>query len=218
MVCNFNPRSPRGERRRISHNRCGRFRFQSTLPARGATLPQLWGANDGGISIHAPREGSDAVVILVFHHLLISIHAPREGSDAVQAPSARIRQISIHAPREGSDGVCESIRKNIRLFQSTLPARGATIDSTTGVRLSSISIHAPREGSDTFRSSMRSGAVDFNPRSPRGERRDISCSSSGEGQFQSTLPARGATETVDKLRRRWIFQSTLPARGATRQE
>ena len=34
----------------------------------------------------------------------ISIHAPREGSDATAAENAaKTAQISIHAPREGSD-------------------------------------------------------------------------------------------------------------------
>ena len=35
--------------------------------------------------------------------LVISIHAPREGSDALADYEARMQQISIHAPREGSD-------------------------------------------------------------------------------------------------------------------
>ena len=35
------------------------------------------------ISIHAPREGSDDVVVVFkLVHLVISIHAPREGSDS----------------------------------------------------------------------------------------------------------------------------------------
>ena len=33
--------------------------------------------------------------------------------------------------------------------------------------------------------------------------------------FQSTLPVRGATISVDKSRLRGRFQSTLPVRGAT---
>ena len=33
----------------------------------------------------------------------ISIHAPREGSDAASCTPCIARRISIHAPREGSD-------------------------------------------------------------------------------------------------------------------
>ena len=78
------------------------------------------------------------------------------------------------------------------LFQSTLPARGATGVTTTQEMLESISIHAPRTGSDTLEGnstpskiisihaprtgsdedlqSGQSSADNFNPRSPHGER------------------------------------------------
>ena len=81
--------------------------FQSTLPARGATLRRGPDEADGSISIHAPREGSDAgsrrdqpgrryfnprsprgerpfVTLTISKENLISIHAPREGSDRVR--------------------------------------------------------------------------------------------------------------------------------------
>ena len=78
-------------------------------------------------------------------------------------------------------------------FQSTLPARGATVVNAFKTSRFSISIHAPRTGSD----------ADF--------RTDRHCA---EG-FQSTLPARGATLTFMDSKATNIFQSTLPARGAT---
>ena len=61
-----------------------RDEFQSTLPARGATLrPESFGL-DTLISIHAPREGSDAMLLRSGEAgLVISIHAPREGSDGI---------------------------------------------------------------------------------------------------------------------------------------
>ena len=57
----------------------------------------------------------------------ISIHAPRTGSDIDIFNIARHAKISIHAPRTGSDPsiLCQFVRHF--LFQSTLPARGATI-------------------------------------------------------------------------------------------
>jgi len=56
----------------------------------------------------------------------VSIHAPREGSDATRSPLWNSASpVSIHAPREGSDratvpGTME------KMFQSTPPVRGAT--------------------------------------------------------------------------------------------
>ena len=78
--------------------------FQSTLPARGATFVVKVARPLTGISIHAPREGSDACKVDTLKELCISIHAPREGSDLFQS----------------------TIRLTCSLFQSTLPARGAT--------------------------------------------------------------------------------------------
>ena len=37
---------------------------------------------------------------------------------------------------------------DVRVFQSTLPVRGATDGPKEGLRTNTISIHAPREGSD----------------------------------------------------------------------
>ena len=124
--------------------------FLSTLPARGATTSRLspprnasyfyprsprgerrpqvqHGVADGDISIHAPREGSDALAADKIILAPISIHAPGEGSDpGLSGGQCRHEYISIHAPREGSD-LTRRIEAQVRLqFLSTLPARGAT--------------------------------------------------------------------------------------------
>ena len=102
-------------------------RFQSTLPAREATLPVKLFPAGQKISIHASREGSDKVAVAIIRKLNpISIHASREGSDPAFArlfqlpphfnprfPRGKRRVtwfdfpfailISIHASREGSD-------------------------------------------------------------------------------------------------------------------
>ena len=212
----FNPRSPRGERPPSpvsSHWR--ETPFQSTLPARGAT--QLFSVllSVCNISIHAPREGSDAVLrrhacdgkhfnprsprgerrvitnvkdrgwnfnprsprgerpIETTNDIVInpiSIHAPREGSDPSPWVAQSAARISIHAPREGSDRVAYVSSKFLK-----------------------ISIHAPREGSDHRRRPRRQPRKYFNPRSPRGERHIIDQRDAHKAEFQSTLPARGAT-------------------------
>ena len=102
--------------------------------------------------------------------------------------------VSIHAPRVGSDGFEYCNDEPGSLFQSTLPAWGATLIPRFLSNSKLVSIHAPRVGSDgpracfadlwfAFQSTLPAwGATiegrtqaaaesGFNPRSPRGERR-----------------------------------------------
>ena len=170
---NFNPRSPHGERR-------------------GRRRSALW---NQGISIHAPRTGSDRLNQESIIIRRISIHAPRTGSDAVSDDSdGHAHPISIHAPRTGSD-------QTGRMPESA-PARDFNPRSPHGERLRRevplhllhrISIHAPRTGSDSPSSII----------------------TVKRSSFQSTLPARGATRSGVPAGFYPAFQSTLPARGAT---
>ena len=112
----FNPRSPCGERLFDSVGSMESVKFQSTLPVWGATLTLLllalmllafqstlpvWGATlrwdppllIPGISIHAPRVGSDDERIAREPWHCISIHAPRVGSDR---DWRRIRRIHVY--------------------------------------------------------------------------------------------------------------------------
>ena len=123
----------------------------------------------------------------------ISIHAPRVGSD-----SSRTNRRSLRRNFNPRSPCGERPRRapkpcNKKLFQSTLPVWGATtgklsiimikIDfnprSPCGERLptgkptfvgSSISIHAPRVGSDSKFKRLERAKPNFNPRSPCGER------------------------------------------------
>ena len=237
--------------------------FQSTLPARGATS-----SHQGEdfrcvlISIHAPRTGSDYLVEETDRGYNISIHAPRTGSDrswqfhfwrladfnprsphgerpsgtprTADAP-ANFNPRSPHGERHGE----YAMGGKTKIFQSTLPARGATSRSTRPVTKSTISIHAPRTGSDSpFRRSQPSGRISihaprtgsdlwmlchqrhtlhFNPRSPHGERRiSVPAFTTIWSYFNPRSPHGERRETVPKSS--WAtrrFQSTLPARGAT---
>ena len=126
---NFNPRSPHGERHRVRADAQTARQFQSTLPARGATA-----------GFQVPRH----------RRCDISIHAPRTGSDRVVCREcAVLRGISIHAPRTGSDLLVNGLWHD-QIFQSTLPARGATINPVEDNGRVLISIHAPRTGSDAY--------------------------------------------------------------------
>ena len=112
-------------------------------------------------------------------------------------PEAPKEEISIHAPRTGSDGARFPLQKISKKFQSTLPARGATCPLPARCQIQTISIHAPRTGSAPPVSSGRGVCrVDFNPRSPHGERLSRRTSTRKQFLFQSTLPARGATRST----------------------
>ena len=78
--------------------------------------------------------------------------------------------ISIHAPRTGSDPAGQPVAGNRKIFQSTLPARGATTSRKAENGHEKISIHAPRTGSDVPIALRTTRLRNFNPRSPHGER------------------------------------------------
>ena len=146
---NFNPRSPHGER----------------LSTHTANSP------DVTISIHAPRTGSDEHLRRYIILCDISIHAPRTGSDdaIIDYQSAGFTDFNPRSPHGERHFICCPYNPK-RLFQSTLPARGATgadeLEATGGLFQSTlpargattwgakkyasedISIHAPRTGSD----------------------------------------------------------------------
>ena len=105
---NFNPRSPRGERRLLSKQPLIILTISIHAPREGSDcLLSKQPLIILTISIHAPREGSDYYTARYRGFRGISIHAPREGSDApARGGAASLRKISIHAPREGSDPFC----------------------------------------------------------------------------------------------------------------
>ena len=192
-------------------------KFQSTLPARGATAFRCGQRCGRAISIHAPRTGSDweppgvrpgdlnfnprsphgerpAPCGRPLRCGRISIHAPRTGSDVEGAELDCALLISIHAPRTGSDDVPADEEQPSGEFQSTLPARGAT--------------RCPP--------ASRPSSRNFNPRSPHGERPQPRWFAIRDLIISIHAPRTGSDPTVSPrqpLRSR--FQSTLPARGAT---
>ena len=139
--------------------------FQPTLPARGATLSTKCSRPDSLISTHAPRTGSDRYHFFRRLSNVISTHAPRTGSDARDFGHLDFDAISTHAPRTGSDA---------RDFGH--------------LDFDAISTHAPRTGSDAFRGVRGPGRRDFNPRSPHGERPQISQMQTSRCYFNPRSP------------------------------
>ena len=197
-----------------------RKQFQSTPPARGATAGRSGADGQPLFQSTPPARGATTAVQEDFRRLEISIHAPREGGDGLRIlRRSGHAGISIHAPREGGDAIGMIVWDASVIFQSTPPARGATIAFVRDVLtprdfnprpprggrlppgsssnfLSIISIHAPREGGDCGRHIC----------------------SAGWCLFQSTPPARGATKALSFIAHSQEFQSTPPARGATLRE
>ena len=128
VVYNFNPRSPHGERPKPTSEGLCSIKFQSTLPAWGATSLFYGTAFCGIISIHAPRMGSDILSLLTCG--IYRNFNPR--SPHGERHSVHVRDVQLF------------------LFQSTLPAWGAT---RCRLRLPML-------------------IFNFNPRSPHGERPD----------------------------------------------
>ena len=103
----------------------------------------------GFVSIHAPREGCDEVIVhLLIGEQSVSIHAPREGCDCTRRNLLSRDEVSIHAPREGCDCF------------APVPKLG-----------NNVSIHAPREGCDVEGVANRLYLRSFNSRTPGGVRR-----------------------------------------------
>ena len=152
-------------------SQCSDTLFQSTLPARGATFRRFRRVLPLGFQSTLPARGATGSCIELFDAREISIHAPRTGSDDAHRLHRLLDGISIHAPRTGSDQ------------PSCRPRRS----------WHSISIHAPRTGSDKWTAFMSPPRGYFNPRSPHGERPVGESVTFTVTQFQSTLPARGAT-------------------------
>ena len=143
--------------------------FQSTLPARGATIGWMDNGGTGAFQSTLPARGAT-------HAILQSI---------------TLLDVSIHAPGEGSDRGRETSERGEREFQSTLPARGATVLQPRHRSQRLVSIHAPGEGSDDILRELRRQALSFNPRSRRGERRAHARGGASAGEGFNPRSRRG---------------------------
>ena len=144
----FNPRAPRGARLGFTGSIIMPTAFQSTRPARGATLEKITIYTNPEFQSTRPARGATRSRQRHRRRDRVSIHAPRAGRDEVRHEIHRRIVVSIHAPRAGRDvrSVFSGITTGV--FQSTRPARGATITSHVRSPIDDVSIHAPRAGRD----------------------------------------------------------------------
>ena len=257
----FNPRSPWGERLLPLATIAAVAVFQSTLPVGGATLSQLFLVGFIFISIHAPRGGSDGLQNLPVRitenfnprspwgerlsacpvHSIAGVFQstlPVGGATASSKQKSPTQVISIHAPRGGSDAKFRTVSASTKVFQSTLPVGGATFMLVFLSKLILFQSTLPVGGATFCRKHFCGCHLNFNPRSPWGER--LSHLKYGEIGYDISIHApRGGSDHTKTTRMRcfvyfnprspWgerraeiganiisdIFQSTLPVGGAT---
>ena len=125
----FNPRPPRGGRRYPARANIRRILFQSTPPARGATLSFSACSGLSLISIHAPREGGDQDELYnEQHHAKFQSTPPARGATLSLLSRPRLYRFQSTPPARGATGNDDRRTPSKPIFQSTPPARGATIE------------------------------------------------------------------------------------------
>ena len=168
----FNPRSPCGERPGVSTSTgMSVYKFQSTLPMRGATRPVFPLA--ASRTHFNPRSPCGERPAFLHRHCIRKDFNPRSpcGERLLPAPRSSCgAPISIHAPHAGSDLPFRAVFSTGADFNPRSPC-GERLDAGDHPDRPRISIHAPHAGSDV-RPILRSDRA---------------------VQFQSTLPMRGAT-------------------------
>ena len=148
-------------------------RFQSTLPAWGATA--ALGAVGGFLAFQStlPAWGATARATGFSAGYEISIHAPRMGSDRCRLKSLKLTFNFNPRSPHGERRLYHSQNVIKVYFNPRSPHGERRIEGKHTIR-TKISIHAPRMGSDTF--GLRGCII--------------------QTTFQSTLPAWGATYLV----------------------
>ena len=193
MASHFNPRSPHGERRDVRSYAYATSTISIHAPRTGSDLPDDGKRlRHGVISIHAPRTGSDGNMNIIggarWNFNPRSPHGERRKSPKMKLPGTNFNPRSPHGERPAA--VCCLCRWRyfnprsphgerpgwsilsaiISVFQSTLPARGATFNQ------SPFAVHASFQSTLPARGATGNRArywyrCHFNPRSPHGERR-----------------------------------------------
>ena len=139
----------------------------------------------------------------------------RRGSRAGRGRGA---EISIHAPRKGCDYDNRPRSRQHHPFQSTHPARGATPVHRLALGDGGISIHAPRKGCDEALPASQPERTEISIHAPR-KGCDGARSQAGPVQVISIhAPRKGCDAGICRLGAPYSFQSTHPARGATDME
>ena len=167
----FNPRSPHGERRTQVMTTSSSLTFQSTLPARGATMKQERASRICLFQSTLPARGATVSSNSIIKTKTFQSTLPARGATSEKWPFGCGVWISIHAPRTGSDARSSTAVRKLKYFNPRSPHGERQISQLVVLPVRYISIHAPRTGSDTSKPAHPLGSsMYFNPRSPHGER------------------------------------------------
>ena len=193
--------------------------FQPTLPARGATVPAssavsttnyfnprsphgerpsgwlTWMVAMANFNPRSPHGERRPSLCTAFRAADFNPRSPHGERQLLQGKGYQLLIFQPTLPARGATKGRKRPRKR-RKFQPTLPARGATNTVEWWEACCKISTHAPRTGSDPTPGLTDAGKGHFNPRSPHGERLQRGEVRPVTGQFQPTLPARGATASA----------------------
>ena len=145
--------------------------FQSTPPARGATL-------------RPPRRAGQRPDF--------NPRPPRGGRQQVFCKLAFVGDISIHAPREGGDGAFSQYRESHRYFNPR-PPRGGRLKGITAGRHPLLFQSTPPARGATVLYDWLSFTSKFQSTPPARGATSIPSPATMIFRFQSTPPARGAT-------------------------
>ena len=191
--------------------------FQSTPPARGATedmREQLVARPH--FNPRPPRGGRLRGREGGCRPRYFNPRPPRGGRLLGQQEQGAVAHISIHAPREGGDSDIFGKQNHSLRFQSTPPARGATLSSGVA-SLGSYNFNPrPPRGGRPATSTSTGITSYFNPRPPRGGRRLGLLHRGPRSSISIHAPREGGdvSENIQNYNYK-EFQSTPPARGAT---
>ena len=119
-------------------------------------------------------------------------------------------------PARGATPFREANELDVLTFQSTLPARGATNLKLGYGGTQKISIHAPRTGSNRTSSSIFPGRPHFNPRSPHGERPKHGSTRIPGEDISIHAPCTGSDTERDTLKQQLDISIHAPCTGSDR--
>jgi hypothetical protein len=211
----FNPRPPRGGRPGSISRRRGAQEFQSTPPARGATGP---------LTATVSMRGGRPYCAPPISCTCFNPRPPRGGDQGIRI-QIHGRSFNPRPPRGGRRAVQRLASCRDSPFQSTPPARGATV--TCSLMCQRQPSHSPRNKECFNPRPPRGGrrpaparrsvrlSTRFNPRPPRGGRRRVVGSHQLYVRRFNPRPRAGGDSPTPRFSPRHVFQSTPPARGAT---
>ena len=212
--------------------------FQSTPPARGATVCVIRVPPQTQISIHAPREGGDSAAgwwqdgpqtfqstppargatctwrTAPADRPYFNPRPPRGGRRTKVTGYNVFTTISIHAPREGGDRL-QCFFRLLAGISIHAPREGGDVQCIQPLSaLLKISIHAPREGGDLLQRLSARNCQIISIHAPReGGDTVQNRLSYGTERFQSTPPARGATPALPVTGALEFYFNPRPPRG-----